>query len=106
MTHHVENNATTVLFAVVPTGSLNRLQVAFKHPVAKLNAHTEHLAKKASFSEHVEFAQARQEQLVLHSAVLDARLFCKTRNFYGFVQIGGNGFFAIHMLASLNGFGQ
>ena len=104
--HHVQNNATAIFFAVVPARTLNRLQVAFKHPVAKLYAHAEHLSKEARFSEHVEFAQTRQEQLVLHRTMLDARLFCKTRNFDGFVQIGSNGFFAIHMLTRLNGFGQ
>ena len=104
--HHVENNAAAVFFAVVPAGSLNRLQIAFKHPIAKLNAHAEHLAKEACFSEHVEFAQTGQEQLVLHRAMLDARLFCQARNFNRFVQIGGNGLFAIHMLTRLNGFGQ
>ena len=37
--HHVQDHAAAVFRAVVPARALDRLQVAFEHPVAELEAH-------------------------------------------------------------------
>ena len=110
MAHHVQDHAAAVFLAVVPAGALDGLQVAFKHPVAELQAHRQHLAEEACAAQHVEFAQAGQEEFVLHRAVFQAgglaSLFGQARDFDGFVEVGGNGFFAVHMFAGTDGFGQ
>ena len=58
---------------VVPRRPLRRLPVALEHPVAELAAHREDAAEEAGVDQHLELEQARQEQLVLHHAVLDRR---------------------------------
>ena len=56
---------------IVPARPLRRLApVAFEHPVAELAAHREHAAEEAGVAQHPDLAQSRQEQLVLHDAVL------------------------------------
>src|SRR5207237_566022 len=75
---HVENDAAAVLLAVVPRRALSIrlsfLAVAFEHPVAEFAAHREDLSEKALLAQLLELEQPRQPELVLHYAVLDARL--------------------------------
>ena len=77
--HHVEDDAAAVFAAVVPRRALDRLQVALEHPVAELAAHRQHAAEEAGAAQHVELAQAGQEELVLDHAVLHARRPCAMR---------------------------
>ena len=72
--HHVEDDAAALRLLVVPRRPLRRLPVALEHPVAELAAHREDAAEEAGVDQHLELEQARQEQLVLHHAVLDAGL--------------------------------
>src|SRR3954451_24793249 len=72
MADHVENDAAAVLAAIVPRRPLRLLPAALEHPVAELAAYREHAAEKAAVAQEGELLQARQEQLVLHGAVLDA----------------------------------
>ena len=70
---HVDDDAAVVLLAVVPRRPLRRLPVALEHPVAELAAHRQDAAEEARVDQHPELQQARQPELVLHDAVLDAR---------------------------------
>ena len=106
MAHHVQNHAAAVFFAVVPARALDGLQIAFKHPVAKLQPHAQHLAEKACAPQHVELAQTGQKQLVLHRAVFKARGSRHAGNLNRLVQVGGNRLFTIHMFAGADGLGQ
>ena len=59
--------------AVVPGRTLRRLPVALEHPVAELAAHARASGRRSRLSISIlQLAQAGQEQLVLHDAVLDA----------------------------------
>ena len=73
---HVEDDAAAVLLAVVPGRALRRAGqvLALEHPVAELAAHRQDAAEEARVAQHLELEQARQPELVLHDAVLDARL--------------------------------
>ncbi len=72
---HIEDDAAAFGLLVVPARPLRRLApVALEHPVAELAAHREHAAEEAGVAQHLDLAQAGQEQLVLHHAVLDALL--------------------------------
>ena len=75
------------------------LQVALEHPVAELDAHREHAAEEAGAAQHVELAQAGQEQLVLHRAVLQARALREPADLHRLVQVGRDRLLAIHVLA-------
>ena len=78
---HVGDDPAAVLRAVVPRRTLRGLPapVALEHPVAELTAHAEDAAEEAGVDEPLELADARQEQLVLHDAVLHARLVGEAR---------------------------
>src|SRR5690606_22497001 len=70
---HIENYAAAVGLAVVPRGALGGLPVALEHPIAEFAAHRENFAEEAGIAQHLEFQQPRQEELILHDAMLDAR---------------------------------
>ena len=72
MADHVQDDAAAVFLAVVPARSLDRLQVALEHPITKLDTHRQDTPKEAGAFEHVEFAQAGQEEFVLNHAVFEA----------------------------------
>src|SRR5207344_2911311 len=69
---HVEDDAAAVLAAIIPRRALRFLPAALEHPVAELAAHREHAAEETGIAQESELLQARQEQLVLHRAMLDA----------------------------------
>ena len=69
---HVDDDAAVVFLAVVPGGALRGLPVAFEDPVAELAADGEDAAEEAAVDEALELADAGEEELVLHDAVLDA----------------------------------
>ena len=69
---HVADDAAAVLLAVVPGGALRGLPVALEDPVAELAAHGEDAAEEAAVDQALELAQAGEEELVLHDAVLHA----------------------------------
>ena len=97
--HHVEDHAAAVLAAVVPARPLDRLQVALEHPVAEVDAHREHAAEEAGAAQHVELAQAGQEELVLHRAVLEARGLRHLRDLDRLVEIRRDRLLAVDVLA-------
>ena len=72
MAQHVDDDAAVVLLAVVPRRPLCRLPVALEHPIAELAADRQDAAEKARVDQHLHLEQARQPELVLHDAVLDA----------------------------------
>ncbi len=100
---HIEDDAAAVLLAIVPARALRLLPVALEHPIAELAAHREDLAEEAAIPEHLDFHQARQEQLVLHHAMLEARGTGRLGQIDGDLEIVGGRFFAIDMLAGGQG---
>jgi hypothetical protein len=70
---HVDDDPAVVLLAVVPRRALRGLPVALEHPVAELAAHRQDAAEEAAVDEHLQLQEAREPQLVLDHAVLDAR---------------------------------
>ena len=100
---HVENDAAAFGLAIVPARPLRRLApVAFEHPVAELAAHREDAAEEAGVAQHPELAQAGQEQLVLHDAVLDAARVGELGHGDGLVERVGDRLLAIDVLAGLD----
>ena len=69
---HVDDDAAAVGRPVVPRRPLRGLPVALEDPVAELAAHRQDPAEEAAVDQPLELAQAGQEELVLHDAVLDA----------------------------------
>src|SRR5271155_1832869 len=86
MGQHVQNDAPSVCFAVVPRGSLRGLQVALKYPVAKLTAHGEDATEEAGILQHAELTQTRQIELILHDSTLHAVLAGQAYQGKGFLQ--------------------
>ena len=70
MADHIQDDAAAVFAAVVPTRALDGLQIAFKHPISKLDTHGQHLPEESRAAQHIELAQAGQEEFVLHCAML------------------------------------
>ena len=106
MAHHVQDHAAAIFGAIVPARALDGLQVAFEHPVAELQAYRQHLAEEAGAAQHVELAQAGQEKLVLHGAVLEPRLLGQAGDLHRLVEVGGDGLLAVDVLAGADGLGQ
>ena len=98
---HVEDDAAASSFFVVPRRPLRRLPVALEHPVAELAAHREDAAEEAGIDQHLELEQARQEQLVLHHAVLDAGLLGGAHQIERVLERVGDRLLAIDVLAGL-----
>ena len=64
MAQNIQDDAAAFRFLVVPTRSLRRLSpIALEHPVAELAAYGEDAPEKARVAQHLELAQAGQEQL-------------------------------------------
>src|SRR5438874_1517797 len=104
---HVEDDAPAVLPAVVPRWALRRglggLRVALEHPVAEFAAHRQQLSEEALITQSLKLEKSRQPQLILHHAVLDARLFCRAIEVGRLRKRGGDRLFAVHMLAGGDG---
>ena len=97
---HIHDDAAVVLLAVIPRGPLRlNAVVPGKYPVAELAAHAKDLAEEAGVDQRLQLHHARQPQLVLHDAVLDARLLRDLVQFVG--RLGGDRrrLLAIDMLA-------
>ena len=71
---HVEDDAPAVFLAIVPRRALGGNRIAFEDPVAELAAHGKNPAEEAAVDQQLQFQQSRQPELVLHDAVLHARL--------------------------------
>ena len=100
---HIEDDAAALGLLVVPARTLRRLApVALEHPVAELAAHGEHAAEEAGIAQHRDLAQARQGQLVLHDAVLDAFLLGELRKRDSLVERVRDRLFAIDVLAGVD----
>ncbi len=99
---HVEDDAAAVLAAVVPRRPLRRLPVALEHPVAELAPDRQHPPEEAAVAQHGELPQARQEQLVLHHAVLDPRVLRLARQGDGLLQAVGDRLLAVDVLAGVD----
>ena len=97
--HHVEDHPAAFLAAVVPRRPLDRLQVALEDPVAELEAQREHAAEEAGAAQHVELAQAGQEELVLDRAVLQPRSLRGARDLDRLVEVGRDRLLAVDVLA-------
>ena len=72
---HVNDNASAVFLAVVPTGALASDCIAFEHPIAELATDRQNLAEEAGLLQRLQFEQAGEPELVLHYAVLDTGFF-------------------------------
>ena len=99
---HVEDDAAALGLLVVPRRPLRRLPVALEHPVAELAAHAEDAAEEAGVDQHLELEQARQEQLVLHHAVLDLGLLRHADQIERVLQRVRHRLLAIDVLAGLH----
>src|SRR5687768_16696060 len=100
---HVEDDAAAILLAVVPGGALRGNPVAFEHPIAELAAHREDLAEEAGVAQLAQLEQPGQPQLVLHHAVLDARLLRRGMERLGLGERGRYRLLAVDMLARGDG---
>ena len=88
-----------VLGAVVPGGPLGGRLGALEDPVAELAADREDAAEEAAVHEPPQLAQAGEEELVLHDAVLDAGLARQPREPQRGVEVGRRRLLAVDVLA-------
>ena len=102
---HVADDAAVVFFAVVPARPLRRDGGrAVEDPVAELPPDGEDLPEEPAGDERAEFDQARQPELVLYHAVLDAGFLRGLVQLVGTVRGDGGGFFAVDVLSRRYGF--
>src|SRR5579875_1186721 len=106
VTEHIDNNATSILLAVVPGGALRRLPVALKDPVAEFAAHRENASEEAALNNALQLAQSGQEKLILHDTVLDACSVCQLCQLQCRGHIGSSWLFAINVLLCLDSCAQ
>src|SRR2546426_4334413 len=96
---HVQDNSAAVLLAVIPRRTLRWNAVAFEYPVAELAADREDLSEEALLAQFLQLEQARQPELVLHHAVLHARLLRRRIELLGLGEGRGHGLLAVDVLA-------
>ncbi len=96
---HVEDDAAAFFRLVVPRRPVDRLQVALEHPVAELAAHRQDASEEARVDQHLQLEQTGQPQLVLHHAVLDARLLRRAIQIERLGKIRSHRLFAVDVLA-------
>src|SRR3954454_18040627 len=96
---HIRENAAALRLAVVPARPLGLLPGAFEHPIAELAAHREDAAEEAGIDEGAQFSQARQIELVLDDAGLDATSRGELRRLQRRCEAVGDRLLAIDMLA-------
>src|SRR6185437_5334133 len=99
---HIEDDAASILSPVIPRWPLRLLPAALEHPVAELAAHREHAAEETGVAQEGELLQPRQEQLVLHRAVLDAPGARELHDIDRFTERGCDRLLAIDMLAGID----
>ena len=100
---HVDDDAAAVLGAVVPARALGGLPVALEDPVAELAAHAEDAAEEAGVDEALELLQAREVELVVHDAVLDAGLLGEARELERLLEALGGRLLGVDGLAGRDG---
>src|SRR5947209_19584632 len=71
---HINDDAASLLLAVIPGWTLHRLPVPLEYPVAKLSSRRENAPQKATVDDPLELQQTRQKQFILHHAIFDANL--------------------------------
>jgi hypothetical protein len=96
---HVGDDAAAVLGAVVPRQALRRRVGAGEDPVAELPADREDAPELPRVEHAHERADAGQEQLVLHDAVLDAGLARQPRQRQRRVEVLGDRLLAVDVPA-------
>ena len=106
MANHVENDAAAVFGAIIPRRPLRFLPISFEDPIAELAAHREHAAEESGIAQEGEFLQARQEQLVLHHAVLEPLAVAEFHDRNRLFEVGCGRLFAIDVLAGVKRSGQ
>ena len=96
---HVGHDAAAVLRAVVPGRALRLRVGAGEDPVAELAADREDPAEPAAVEHALERADAGQEQLVLHHAVLDPGVVRELCELERRLQVFRDRLLAVHVLA-------
>ena len=99
MADHVEDDAAAILHPIIPRRPLRLLPVALEHPVSELSAHGGDPPEESGIAQERQLLQSRQEQLVLHGAVLDALGGCELEHRDGFIEVGRDRFLAVDVLA-------
>ena len=102
MGEHIEDDPAPVFLAVVPGRSLRRLVVAFEHPVAELAAHAQNPTEEAVVDQLLQLADAGEEELVLHHAVLHVRALRRARQIEGLDRGRRERLLAVDVLAGGN----
>ena len=106
MAYHIEDDAAAILAAIIPRRTLRLLPVALEHPVAELTAYRQHPPEEAGVAQEGELLQARQEQLVLHRAMLHTLGVGELDHVNGLLEPGRDRLLAIDVLAGADRLGQ
>src|SRR5579883_756089 len=96
---HIDNDAASILLAIIPGGTLRSLPITLKNPVAKLSSDRENSSQETAVDHSLELQQTRQKEFILHYAVLDANFLCQTSQGKRGFPIGRGRFLTIYMLA-------
>ena len=65
----IQNDATTVLFPVIPARPLCRHPVAIEDPVSEISPNRKNASKKSLLDQHLQLAQTGQPKFVLYGTV-------------------------------------
>ena len=99
VTKHVDDDAASIFFPVIPGGALRRLPISFENPIAKFSANRKDPSEKTVFDQGLQFSQTREKQFVLDDAILQARSGGQFGKFSGGAQIVSDRFFTIDVLS-------
>src|SRR5207247_4698999 len=100
---HVENDPAALLLLVVPRRALRRRLVALEYRLPKLAAHAQDAAEEPLVDQAPELADAGEEELVLHDAMLHPAAVGETQQVERFGRRGRQRLLAVDVLARDDG---
>ena len=70
MRKHIEHESPSIALAIIPAGPIGRLLVSVEHPASAFQPYFQDAPEPPGVAQQTQLAEARQEHLVLHRAVL------------------------------------
>src|SRR6202011_3526893 len=98
MAEHVQDDSAAFIRPIIPGRALCGLPISLKDPVPEFPAHGENPPKEPALDQMLQFAETRQEQLILHNSAFDSTVIGQASKFESGSQIFGNRFFAVDVL--------
>src|SRR5437660_1565369 len=103
---HIQDDATAVLTPIIPRRPLRLLPVSLEYPVTEFAAHRGDAAEETRVAQERQLSQARQKQLVLNGAMLDALGGGELEHRDRLLEVGRNRLLAIDVFAGVDRLAQ